>query len=343
MGNLALNILHYLPPELLHTPAEKLNQVLPGPTLIHLEGEVKQAVFISVLLHGNETTGWIALQNILIEYQKQSLPRSLSIFIGNIEAAAQQKRYLPHQLDYNRAWSIGNTAEQKLMQEVISEMRQQEVFASIDIHNNTGHNPHYACINKVNDQFLHLAMLFSSTIVYFIKPDTVQSMAFSKFCPAITVECGQPGQGFGTEHAAQLLRSIINLERLTDDKVEENEINLYHTMAIVKVPEQFSFSCHNNNHNKTADIIFRDNIDELNFTPLHEGEYWAKLNNPHAYLSAIDEQGNNLYERYFSNEDGQLFSHIHLMPSMLTTNEEIVRQDCLCYIMEKININDFRK
>jgi len=338
MENLTLNILNHFPAQLLNSPAHKLSEILPGPTLIHLPGQLTQPVFISVLLHGNETTGWNALQKVLKEYQQKKLPRSVSIFIGNIEAAAQNKRVLPHQLDYNRAWGIGDLPEQKLMQAVINEMRQKKVFASIDIHNNTGHNPHYACVNKCSDQFLHLAMLFSSTIVYFIKPDTVQSMAFSKLCPAITVECGQPGEPFGTKHASQLIRAVLNLKSLSNSKVEEKDINLYHTMATVKVPEQFSFSF----HDQHSDIIFRENIDQLNFTPLHEGEYWAKITNPNAFLTVIDEQGNSLFNRYFSIEDEKLISHIHLMPSMLTTTEEIVRQDCLCYIMEKVKINDFR-
>jgi len=339
MENLSLNILNHLPQPLLTTPAEKLHEVLPGPTLIHLPGERPEPVFISVLLHGNETTGWIALQRVLNEYQGQQLPRAVSIFIGNIAAAAQSKRVLPYQLDYNRAWRDGALPEQKVMQEVIREMREKKVYVSVDIHNNTGHNPHYACVNKCSDQFLHLAKLFSSTVVYFIKPDTVQSMAFSKLCPAITVECGQPGHPFGTEHASQLIRSVFNLESIPNQKVDESDINLYHTMATVKIPERFSFSF----HNKHSDIIFRENIDQLNFTPLHEGEYWAEITNVKAYLDIIDENGNSLYERYFSVENKQLISHIHLMPSMLTTSEEIVRQDCLCYIMEKVKVDDFRE
>ena len=48
-------------------------------------------------------------------------------------------------------------------------------YASIDIHNNTGNNPHYACVTSLNDRDLHLARLFSRTIVYFKKPVGVQT------------------------------------------------------------------------------------------------------------------------------------------------------------------------
>lgn len=342
MEPINLNILNHFPDSLLSAPANQLRQILPGPTLIHLKGAREPALFISVLLHGNETTGWQALQEVLRDYHNKELPRSLSIFIGNIDAAAENKRVLPHQMDYNRAWGQNpqqlQSPEQKLMYDVTQQMHKRGVFASIDIHNNTGQNPHYACVNSCSDSFLRLALMFSSTVVYFIKPDTVQSMAFAKICPAITVECGQPGHPFGTQHASQLIRSALNLEELSKQPVRDDEIRLYHTMATVKIPQAFSFSFHQHD----SDIIFRDQIDELNFTPLHEGEFWADIKHPEAYLEVIDEQGNDLFARYFSLEDGKMISHIHLMPSMLTMNEEIVRQDCLCYIMEKIKPDTFR-
>ena len=53
------------------------------------------------------------------------------------------------------------------------------MFASIDIHNNTGLNPHYGCVNRLDPPFLHLATLFSRIVVYFKRPLGVQSAAFA--------------------------------------------------------------------------------------------------------------------------------------------------------------------
>ena len=173
-----LNRLNKIPDGLLDTPATRLHQILKAPTLIHLSGIKKQTLFISVLLHGNETTGWDAICQLLKQYTKKNLPRNISLFIGNVAAAKENKRLLANQMDYNRAWLISAeektiSPEQQIMSDVIKEMSQFSLFASIDIHNNTGLNPHYACVNKKHNRFYHLALLFSQTVVYFIKPDTV--------------------------------------------------------------------------------------------------------------------------------------------------------------------------
>ena len=96
------------------------------------------------------------------------------------------------------------------MREVMSRMADREIFASIDVHNNTGINPHYACINRVDNQFLHLAAQFSRTVVYFIRPLGVQSMAMSHICPAVTLECGKVGQQHGVDHALDYLDACNN-------------------------------------------------------------------------------------------------------------------------------------
>ena len=53
-----LNILQQLPLGLLELEATQVHTLLGGPTLIHLPGEREAPLFVSVLLHGNETTGW---------------------------------------------------------------------------------------------------------------------------------------------------------------------------------------------------------------------------------------------------------------------------------------------
>ena len=98
-------------------------------------------------------------------------------------------RHLDGQPDYNRVWpgsETDGTAEHALMRDVMQRMADREIFASIDVHNNTGLNPHYACVNVIDNRFLHLAALFSRTVVYFLRPLGVQSMALAKLCPAVT-------------------------------------------------------------------------------------------------------------------------------------------------------------
>src|SRR6516164_790244 len=83
------------PDELLHVPAWQLWQHLEGPSLFQIAGRRPEPLFVSVLLHGNEHTGWQAVQSVLGRYSGTQLPRSLLLFVGNIAAAKMNARTLP--------------------------------------------------------------------------------------------------------------------------------------------------------------------------------------------------------------------------------------------------------
>lgn len=327
-----------LPEGFANTPVESLHKIIPEPTLIHLQGREKRPLFISVLLHGNEPTGFYALQRLINKYQPDSLPRSISIFIGNIAAAKAGVRRLDFQPDYNRVWpgtEHSPCAESELMHRVVEEMIQREVFASIDIHNNTGINPHYACINKLDNRFIHLARLFSRLVVYFIRPKGVQSAAFAEFCPSVTLECGRPGQKFGIEHALEFLESALRLSELPDYPIASGDIDLFHTVAQVQVSPNIEFSF----NNEDADLLLDNDLDRMNFTEIPSGTKMGKVNNPSIVpLITKDEYGEERTSDYFRVDRHDLILNKAVMPSMFTLDEKIIRQDCLCYIMERIQV-----
>ncbi len=60
-----LKELDRLPDGLLLLEANQLASALGGPTLIHLQGRQSPALFVSILMHGNETTGWEAVRQLL--------------------------------------------------------------------------------------------------------------------------------------------------------------------------------------------------------------------------------------------------------------------------------------
>jgi succinylglutamate desuccinylase len=341
-----LNIFDRIPDGLLELESHQLWQLLDRPTLIHFQGDRQPALFVSILLHGNETTSWLAMRELLRKYHGQGrrLPRSLSLFIGNIEAARYRQRHLPEQPDYNRIWNLCHepdsllkaSPEQLIAQEVITEMRSRGVFASIDIHNNTGRNPHYGCITRLDKHSLQLARLFSKIVVHYTSPKTVQSYAFGEFCPAIVVECGQPDLADGTAHALEYVETCLNLEsfdNLHDAAIAD--IDLFHTVAIVKVPEEINFSF---NHHPNDDITFPAEMDCLNFRELAIGAKFGKAKTERAYLLALSEEGEEIGDRYFQIENGEIILKSSVMPSMLTLNTDIIRQDCLCYLMERLHL-----
>ncbi len=332
-----LNIIHHLPTWLYHIHPTDLHKHLPGPTLIHLAGHREQPLFVSVLLHGNETTGFIAIQALLKNYREQKLPRSLSIFIGNIEAAKHDLRRLESQVDYNRVWNHEgfnhSSAEAQIMVQVVDEMRRRNVFVSIDIHNNTGLNPHYACINRLEDSFYHLATLFSRTVIYFTHPKGVQSQAFAEVCPAVTIECGQVGKARGILHARQYIEACLGLSALPAHPIPKHDIDLFHTVATIKIAPHISFSFNDSN----ADLLFFHDLDKLNFSELPAGTVLAKVkSNVQAPIRVINEHFREMFAEYFSIYDHELRTTCPLMPSMLTTDEDIIKKDCLCYLMERM-------
>jgi len=335
-----LNIIHTIPKALLTVPPTELYLHFPGPTLIHIPGHRTPPLFVSVLLHGNETTGYYAIQALLKKYHNATLPRSLSLFIGNIQAAKYGKRRLGHQVDYNRIWPHSGFSpaapESKIMQQVIDEMRRHQVLLSIDIHNNTGLNPHYACINRRDNAFYQLAVIFSRTVIYFIRPQGVQSQAFAELCPAVTIECGKPEHQQGITHAMQYIESCLGLDHLPERPILKQDIDLFHTVAIVNVPKNISFSF---NDAHTTDLRFAANLEKFNFSELPAGSDVGFVNDSSTIpLSVIDEQGNEAYHRFFDVKNNRLQTQCTVMPSMLTTDTEIIRKDCLCYLMERLEI-----
>ncbi len=322
-----------LPFGFLNATAENLHRVLEKPALIHLQGKEPEPLFICTLLHGNETTGFYAIQKLLHSYQKNELPRSISIFVGNVKAAQVGVRRLDQQVDYNRIWPGTHQpylAEAHLMQRVTDIMQQKNVWASIDIHNNTGKNPHYACINKLKHEFMSLGGMFGETLVYFTTPKGVQSSAFAELCPSVTLECGLSGEAAGIDHVLSYLKNVLNLDNF--NQCCSSHLNLFHTVARVKIPEGYSFGFEDD-----ATINLLTEIEDYNFCELKPGTVLARVEpESSAYLQAFDEDEREVGREFFEYESDKIILKKSIMPAMLTMNTQVIRQDCLCYLMERI-------
>lgn len=328
-----------LPQGLLEVRARDLHTVLPGPTLIHLEGRRQPELFVSVLLHGNEDTGLVAIQQVLRNHLQahrgQPLPRAMSLFIGNVRAAREGLRRLDEQPDYNRVWPGAplylDTPEHALMKAVRAIMIGRGLFASIDIHNNTGLNPHYGVVCRLDAPTLHLATLFNRTVVWFRGPPGSQTAAFAELCPAIAVECGKPGHAASEEAAARFVEACLHLNAFPAQAVREADIDLYHTMALVKVAEGVDFAF----GDARAQLDMDPRLDHLNFVELKAGAVFGRTTLPMP-LDVRDEAGQDVSRAFFDTPDGLLRLARPAMPAMLTLDARVIRQDCLCYLMERV-------
>jgi succinylglutamate desuccinylase len=342
MDSLGFRILDYIPDGLLDVASSGLQELLGGPTLIHLDGARKDSLFLSVMLHGNEYTGLLAMQQILRRYQQQELPRSLSIFIGNVAAAEQNLRALPGQPDYNRIWGYGDTPEHQMTHRVMQDMMERQVFAAIDVHNNTGKNPHFALICRHGNSYYRLATLFNRTVVYTVKPDTTSTWGMSEYCPSVTLECGLPGDEFGVKHAVEFIEACLHLSHFPEHELPEQDMDLYQLTSIVKIPSRYTFSFIDTTdvevgENVDSDITFDKDLSCLNFSEIASGEIFCRIKEgSDAYLEAWDEHGKDQSSEFFIRDGSNYRFRLSVMPAMLTDNKSVIRMDCLCYLMKRI-------
>ena len=336
-----LKIIDHLPAGFLEIKPKEITKLIASPTLIHLKGEKDQPFFISILLHGNEFSGLIILQEILKKYYHQTLPKSLIIFVANPKACEQGLRHLKEQPDFNRIWKGGNPYENSLTKPVLQYVREQNIQGAIDIHNNTGKNPVYACINRKKEEFVKLAQSFSENIVYFTKPDSVLSVALSHICPAIVMECGLPGDAQGILSGVKCIESILDKEETwKKNKIEKSMI--YRTCATLYISADTFVSFYSQpfikDKVKGSHLCLVDKLDEFNFKQLEAGTVLGKINNS-KQMKLIDEKGLNVFDHFFSIVENNLTVKSPFIPCMLTKNAQIAKSDCLGYIMEKTSIH----
>ena len=326
-----LRILDGVPPGLLDVEPGGLAEVLGGPALLRVPGERTPPLLVATLLHGNETTGWNALRRVLRAAEGRPLPRALELFVANVEAARAGLRHLDGQPDWNRIWRGAPGAEAELAARVLAEAERARPLACIDVHNTSGENPLYACVHRLDDKTLALASRFSRRAVLVTHPESLLSIALARLAPSITLECGRPGDESVTRRVADLLGELLSADALAAPGAVAPE--LLRSVARVRVPDAVSFSFHDD----AADLRLVPGLDTHNFRVMPGGTPIAFVRpGCDARLVALDEHGADVSDRYFRRRDDALVTAVPLIPSLFTPNERIIRQDCLCYVMERL-------
>lgn len=331
-----LQVRNDFPNGLLTCDAKDLYRYFSGPTLLHLPGHRSPAFFLSILLHGNEDVGLKAVQQVLSKYGRKSLPRELLLFIGNPEAARIGVRMLPHQEDFNRVWPGTNhpaSAFSECMRQVVEYASRVGVSVSVDLHNNTGTNPLYSCIESIDARTLQLALLFSRTIVYFRTPLGVQTGAMSKLCPSITCECGRVGDEVGVQRAIELIEACLHMLELPQHWPAKSDYNLLHSIATVKIDPEWTIAFDEND--ASADLRFATDFDKWNFRSLPAGtELGKRRTGSQAQLSILNDRNQDITSSLIELRDNAFVLSRTVIPAMLTTKIPIVHADCLGYFME---------
>ena len=321
---------------MLDCDATDLHEHLGCPTLIQLVGDSKPALFVSVLLHGYETSGWDGVRRYLSEAPE--LPRDLALFIGNTEAAAAGMRALPSQPDFNRIWRDAEGQGGALAAAVQSAIADQTFVASIDLHNNTGHNPYYSVVTDLEPHNLGLAYLFSDKAVYVEEPDTVLTRVFTGRCPAVALEVGPVGDPRCADRVYDYVKRCMALE--TIPVAAPGQFSLFRTRVRVHIQDEVGFRFEGEEEPEgAAPLVLTGGVEAVNFHVLGRGTvFGASELAVDRVFKVLDVDHQDVTDDYFEHDGEAILLKEDVVPAMYTTDPYVVRQDCLCYFMERMEL-----
>lgn len=333
-----LKILNHIPHEFLDIEAKEINQLFESPTILYEKSKLPP-LFVSTLLHGNETSSLTAIQRYLKANLTLKRERGLAILIGNPKAANKGLRHLSNQLDYNRIWKDGSSLEHSIAKQVKKFISENTCYAAIDLHNNTGKNPIYGCVNRKKLLHVRLAECFSNHLVYFTEPESVFSVNINEYCPTITCECGLSGDEKGIEAAINLINKLMDEKANWMENPIINDSALY-TFATVYVSRRakidFSYP-----DSKNVELSFTSNLDELNFQTVPVNTNIAYIRDP-KLIKVINNYGENIFDQIFIVENNILKNITEIIPSMFTKDVSIAKSDALGYLMTPYSLKHFK-
>ena len=165
-------------------------------------------------------------------------------------------------------------------------------------------------------------------------PDTMLASVVAEYAPAVTIECGPPGSPAVEDEVAAFLEAMLSGDAAHTPSMLFEPPPVLRTVATVRVPEGVSFAVDDDD----AELSLLPDLDAHNFQLMPPGTPVARVRDDSpARLEVLDERGRDVSDRYFRRSNGHLVTVDAIMPSLLTLNERIIRQDCLCYVMEPLD------
>ena len=178
-----------LPASITDLAATELAGALGGPALFDLRKRDRAPLFISVLLHGNETSGWDAVRQLAANIADASV----MLFVGNVDAARIGARSMPQRPDFNRVWEGGDTPEAAVAARSDSHRCCGTTLSRGRRPQQHGRQPApMAVVTQTDRQTLSVARASAPQALLTAQPKGFLSRRFTDFCTAVTVEVGMP-------------------------------------------------------------------------------------------------------------------------------------------------------
>ena len=324
VGLSSLRRLDRVPESLLGAGPRDLHAILGGPTVIDLAGD-RPPVFVASLLHGNETSGWLALREVFRDLGDAPLVALL----GNLDAARLDVRSVQGQPDHNRVWREGANGVGGDYWALREELATRGVTVAVDLHNNNAPNPlHAICMSRDGDvESAAWAEGYSGVVVRSTLSQGTCMEAFAEICPSVTLECGEPGDAEGVELAVRYLGRVLEGVR----PVWVGETRSYSMAARVTVREGVSVGFGEG----PADLVLPAEAPERwNFTLLKKGTEFARLGNGASEPLLVTMTAGRGAGDYMAVKGKSVVATRDIVPAMLVDKAKIIEDDCLCYILE---------
>ncbi|MCC5949996.1 MAG: succinylglutamate desuccinylase/aspartoacylase family protein [Nitriliruptoraceae bacterium] len=327
-----------LPDALLDADLDTLVRALAVPTLVRLPGlGVTAPRAVSVLLHGDESTGLDAVHRVLHDRRSigTPLPFDLYVVIGNVRAAAREPgfahRFLDDEEDLNRIWGLpASTPQRAAAADILSRLEAAGLHALVDIHNNTGDNPFYAILPRVSPRSIALAGLFTTTILRWDLASATLMQALDPRIVTAAIECGLPGRRRSLAFALDGVRRYLGALDL--DALAPTDHDLLGDLVKVTLrPDarvRFGGALDDD-----VDLVVRPDADAANFVPVPAGHLVGTAHPDQPWpLRAHDATGAEVTEERFERDGSAIRLRRPGTPVMMTRTVVAARKDCLFYL-----------
>lgn len=324
-----------LPDRLLGLDDVELLEELERPTLIRVPGGGDLPPRgIATLLHGDEDTGYRAVLRVL--RRRRTYPFDLYVIVGNVRAALAgdgfANRFLDEQEDFNRIWGAEPTTRLRLAADgILGELRDAKLASMVDIHNNTGTNPFYAIVTRLEEPSLNLATIFTTTVLHWRLGVNTLMEALADVCPAVAVECGLPGRPDSLSFAVDGIRRYLGARDVADAELAR-DYDLYGDLrkVIVRPEVRFSFG---GELGDEVDFVVEQDADAYNFETVPAGHVIGRVPPGSAVpLQVLGIDGEDVTDQYVDVHEGHVVVTREITPVMMTRTAVAARKDCLFYI-----------
>ena len=311
---------------------------LSGPTAIVLDyGQTKTRV-VSVLIHGNELSGFDAMLKWL-NNQPSDQPTNVVFLVQNVLAAqASDKpfsfRYLAEsQVDLNREWAPQGASRESLnpyvatVYEFLNSLGPIDGF--LDLHNNSGQNPAYAIMSYPD---VHQKNLIASESMANFLTDQYLTMALNggfdggvrHMAPALAVECGYMASPASDTRALEIMTKFLN-RSAQSIRIRNTELKpRYAIEASLRLAQRANVGLQIVGASAMTEGVFhlRPDIERFNFESVRPGTVLGHWNG-HEWPVELHEVGGSKRDftrEYLELKDGRIMFRKRTSLAMATTH-----------------------